>query len=150
MPGMTTDRRLDDIDRALIDLLAADAREPTASLARKLGVARTTVQDRIERLERRGVIAGYSVRLGTPAEADGISAYVMLSVNPKLTARAVAALKALPELRELHAVSGQYDLLAVIRAETAARIDVALDRIGHIAGVERTTSSILLSTKVKR
>jgi len=150
MPAMTTERRLDEIDRALLGLLAADAREPAASLARKLGIARSTLQDRIERLERDGVIAGYTLRLGADAAGDLITAYVMLSVNPKLSDRVVRALRAIPELRALHAVSGQYDLLARICAETTRRIDEILDRIGHVQGVERTTSSIVLSTKFER
>ena len=145
-----TNRGLDDMDRLLLSLLEADAREPTASLARKLGVSRTTVQDRIRRLEREGVVAGYTVRLGSRHERERITAYVMLSVNPKLAARVVHALKALPELRRLHAVSGVYDLLAEISAESTRRIDEVLDTIGATPGIERTTSSIVLSTKLER
>ncbi|WP_207478360.1 Lrp/AsnC family transcriptional regulator [Arenibaculum pallidiluteum] len=147
---MTTNRRLDEIDRALLALLTANAREPAASLARKLGIARSTLQDRLDRMERDGVISGYTVRMAAEPDAELITAYVMLSINPKLADRVVRALKAIPELRALHAVSGQYDLLARICAEKTWRIDEILDRIGHIQGVERTTSSIVLSTKVER
>lgn len=145
-----TNRGMDDLDRLLLSLLETDAREPTASLARKLGVSRTTVQDRIRRLEREGVVAGYTVRLGSRHQEERITAYVMLSVNPKLASRVVHALKALPELRRLHAVSGVYDLLAEISAESTRRIDEVLDTIGATPGIERTTSSIVLSTKLER
>jgi DNA-binding Lrp family transcriptional regulator len=141
---------MDELDRHLLSLLEANAREPTASLARKLGVSRTTVQDRIRRLEREGVVAGYTVRLGSEYREERITAYVMLSVNPKLSARVVHALKAMPELRRLHAVSGVYDLLAEISAESTRRIDEVLDIIGSTPGIERTTSSIVLSTKLER
>jgi DNA-binding Lrp family transcriptional regulator len=145
-----TNRRMDELDRHLLSLLEANAREPTASLARKLGVSRTTVQDRIRRLEREGLVAGYTVRLGSEYREERITAYVMLSVNPKLSARVVHALKAMPELRRLHAVSGVYDLLAEISAESTRRIDEVLDTIGSTPGIERTTSSIVLSTKLER
>jgi DNA-binding Lrp family transcriptional regulator len=145
-----TNRRMDELDRRLLSLLEANAREPTASLARKLGISRTTVQDRIRRLEREGVVAGYTVRIGPEYSEDRITAYVMLSVNPKLSARVVHALKAMPELRRLHAVSGVYDLLAEISAESTRRIDEVLDTIGNTPGIERTTSSIVLSTKLER
>jgi DNA-binding Lrp family transcriptional regulator len=143
-------RNLDDLDRALLTLLETNAREPTASLARKLGVSRTTVQDRIQRLERDGVIAGYTVRPGADRLDTRITAYVMIAANPKLNARVVHALKAMPEVKRLHAVSGAHDLLAMISAENTRRIDEVLDAIGSIPGIERTMSSIVLSTKLER
>jgi DNA-binding Lrp family transcriptional regulator len=143
-------RNLDDLDRALLTLLETNAREPTASLARKLGVSRTTVQDRIQRLERDGVIAGYTVRPGADRLDTRITAYVMIAANPKLNARVVHALKAMPEVTRLHAVSGAHDLLAMISAENTRRIDEVLDAIGSIPGIERTMSSIVLSTKLER
>jgi DNA-binding Lrp family transcriptional regulator len=79
-----------------------------------------------------------------------ITAHVMMAVNPKLADRVVHALRALPEVRELHAVSGVYDLLALIYAETTGGIDDVLDRIGQMPGIDRTTSSIILSTKLTR
>jgi DNA-binding Lrp family transcriptional regulator len=145
-----TKRPLDDLDRHLLALLQANAREPTASLARKLSISRTTVQDRINRLERERVIAGYTIRLSPDHERRMITAHVMMAVNPKLADRVVHALRALPEVRELHAVSGVYDLLALIYAETTGGIDDVLDRIGQMPGIDRTTSSIILSTKLMR
>lgn len=143
-------RNLDDLDRALLALLETNAREPTASLARKLGVSRTTVQDRIQRLERDGVVAGYTVRPGADRLDTRITAYVMIAANPKLNARVVHALKSMPEVKRLHAVSGAHDLLAMISAENTRRIDEVLDAIGGIPGIERTMSSIVLSTKLER
>src|SRR5437764_6716976 len=74
-------------DHALLQLLKANARESTAELARKLGLSRTTVQDRIRRLERDGVIAGYTVRLDGQLGQRQIRAEVLLNVNPKQTER---------------------------------------------------------------
>ena len=139
-----------DADAKLIELLRANAREPTASLARKLGLARSTVQERIARLERDGVIKGYTVRLADDAAASRLRAVVMISTDPKQADRVSGELKKMPEVRSLAAVSGSYDLVAQVETDTPARIDALLDRIGRAPGVARTVSSIILSEKFSR
>jgi len=139
-----------DADSKLIDLLRANAREPTASLARKLGLARSTVQERIARLERDGTIKGYTVRIADDVEANRLRAVVMISTDPKQADRVSVELKRMPEVRSLAAVSGSYDLVAQVETDTPARIDVLLDRIGRAPGVARTVSSIILSEKFAR
>ncbi len=138
-----------DTDARLIELLRANAREPTASLARKLGLARSTVQERIARLERDGVIKGYTVRVADDA-APTLRAVVMISTDPKQADRVSVELKKMPEVRSLAAVSGSYDLIAMIETDTPGRIDALLDRIGRAPGVARTVSSIILSEKFSR
>jgi len=141
---------LDDTDRHLLSLLQANAREPAALLARKLGLARTTVVARIARLEREGVIAGYGVRLGQRLEEAAVRAYCGLSVAPKTGAAVVRALARLPEVEELCAVSGQYDYMLALRCETNEQLDALLDRIGLIEGIQHTHTSVVLSRKVDR
>ena len=139
-----------DGDMRLIDLLRANAREPTASLARKLGLARSTVQERIARLEREGLIAGYTVRLRNDAGAGRIRAIVMIATDAKRADRAAAELRKIADVRALYAVAGSYDLVASIETETTERMDAILDRIGRTHGVARTVSSIVLSEKFSR
>ncbi len=136
-------------DAKLIALLRANAREPTASLARKLGLARSTVQERIARLEREGTIKGYTVKLSEDAPGR-LKAVVMISTDPKQADRVGAELRKLTEVRSLAAVSGASDLIATVEGEGPARLDAALDRIGRIHGVARTVSSIVLSEKFSR
>ena len=136
-------------DAKLIALLRANAREPTASLARKLGLARSTVQERIARMEREGTIKGYTVKLSEESVGH-LRAVVMISTDPKQADRVGAELKKLTEVRSLAAVSGASDLIATVEAESPARLDAALDRIGKIHGVARTVSSIVLSEKFSR
>ena len=95
-----------DTDSKLIALLKANAREPTASLARKLGLARSTVQERMARLEREGLIKGYTVRLSDEAESRRLQAIVMIAADPKQADRAAAELKRMSDVRSLFAVSG--------------------------------------------
>ncbi|HEX3810696.1 MAG TPA: Lrp/AsnC family transcriptional regulator [Rhizomicrobium sp.] len=137
-------------DAELISLLKSNAREPTASLARKLGLARSTVQERIARLEREGMIQGYGVRLSDAADTRALRAIVMIAADPKQAERVAAELKKIPDVRALSAVSGAFDMMAVVEAETTAQMDSTLDRIGAANGVARTVSSIILSEKFSR
>ena len=142
---------LDEKDRALLALLQADAREPAASLARKLGLSRTAVQDRVRKLERNGVILGYTLRLASEIDdMEYAQAHVLISVDPKQSNAVVRALESFPEIRALYAVSGEYDLLARVCAPMLEDIDAVLDEVGAIAGVHRTRSSLVLSAKFER
>jgi len=139
-------RALDETDQRLIALLRGDARLPAASLARHLGLSRSAVQERMRRLEREGVIQGYTVLLAeSPDEA--VAAHVMIDLDPKLHDRAVGALRGMPEVLSCHTVSGEHDLVAHVAAGNAAALDEVLTRIGKLPGVARTTSSVLLATK---
>lgn len=140
----------DQIDRELIALLQANARESTANLARKLGVARTTVVARLARLEREGVIVGYTVRLGVDDSAQRVRAHVGITVLPKSARDVIKRLTRLPELVQLSSVSGEFDYLALLRAESTARLDALLDEIGDIDGVTKTTTSVVLAVRVDR
>ncbi len=140
----------DPLDRELIHLLQANARESTANLARKLGVARTTVVARLARLEASGAIAGYTTRLGGPAADSGVQAYVGITVQPKAGREVVARLSRFPELRQLASVSGEFDYMALLRAESTPRLDALLDELGEIEGVIKTTTSVVLALRVDR
>jgi len=143
------ERSVRESDAKLIELLKANAREPAASLARKLGVARSTVQDRIARLEREGTIAGYTVKMRDGA-ATKIRAIVMIATDSKRADRTAAELRKMLEVRALYAVAGSFDLVATIETDTTGRMDAVLDRIGRTHGVARTVSSVVLSEKFAR
>ena len=140
----------DDLDRALLALLQANARESTANLARRLGVARTTVLSRLSRLERDGVIVGYTVRLGHDERDQGVQAWVGITVEPKSARTVTQALARLPEVRQLSSVSGEFDFMALLRAESTARLDRLLDEIGETQGVIKTHTSVVLALRIDR
>jgi DNA-binding Lrp family transcriptional regulator len=141
-------RPLDETDQRLLSLLRGNARLPAATLGRQLGLSRSAVQERMRRLERDGVIQGYTTLL---AEAPaGVAALVMITLDPKLHDRAIAALRGLPEVLSCHTVSGPSDLIADVAAPNAAALDDVLTRIGKLPGVSRTTSAVLLTTKWDR
>jgi DNA-binding Lrp family transcriptional regulator len=147
-PTMT----MDTLDRRLLALLQANARASAAELARQLDVARTTVLARLSRLERAAIITGYTVKLG--AGGDGrehqVQAYVGITVAPKAASLVTQRLAALPELQQLCSVSGEFDYLALISAESTARLDSLLDEIGALEGVVRTHTSVVLARRIDR
>lgn len=140
---------LDDTDRALLAHLTRNARAPVSELARRLGVARTTVQARIEKLERTGVIRGYTVRASEAAQAM-VRAYVLIQAEPRRTASIAAALGRMHEVESLHTTSGRFDMAAQIAAPDTARLDAALDRMAVVEGVLGLETLILLTTKTDR
>lgn len=140
----------DELDQQLLALLAIDARESTADLARKLGVARTTVVARLARLEREGVVAGYTVRLRHDLAQQGLAAFVGITVQPRAGADVVKLLERVHEVKQLDSVSGQFDYVALVRADSAERLDALLDRIRALDGVQQTTTSVVLSRRIDR
>src|SRR4029077_11735247 len=141
---------IDATDREILALLREDGRASTALLGRRLGLSRTTVHSRIERLLARRVITGFTVRMGADQEREQIQAHVLITVTPKLQSRAEAALRRLPEVRKLYAVSGQHDSIVIVVTETVAEMDRVLDQIGSLDGIDRTVSFIVLSTLIDR
>lgn len=144
-----TSMQNDKTDTELLTLLAQNARTPVATLARKLGLARTTVQARLERLENNGTIAGYTLKLGA-SQHTRLQATVLLSVEPRSSAAVLARLKPLPQIRTVHTASGRFDLIVNVTANTTEELDTVLDHIGDVQGVRGSESLIHLSTKLDR
>ena len=141
---------MDAIDTKLITALRDNARASVAELARSVGRSRTSVQARIERLEKERVILGYGVRLAPELGLGAVRAHIMIKVGPKNMRAVTAALRAVDQVTVLHSVSGEVDLIAVAVTATVDDMDRVIDKIGALDGVERTTSSIILSTKFER
>jgi DNA-binding Lrp family transcriptional regulator len=141
---------MDELDRSMLGLLGADARMSVATLARRLKVARSTVQARLERLEATGVIAGYTVKLGEAARQGRIRATVLLTIEPRAQANVLSRLKSIAEVERVHTTSGRVDLLLQVSAPSTAVLDATLDQIGEMTGVKSSESLIHLSTKIDR
>lgn len=141
---------MDEIDTSLIALLRQNARLPVASLAQSLGLARSTVQSRLERLERQGVIRGYTVRLGQAAEATTIRATALLQIEPRTLPAVLTRLKAVEEIATVHTTSGRFDLIVTLVAPSTEALDRALDAIGAAQGVRSSESLVHLSTRIDR
>ena len=142
--------QIDDTDRKILALLRENARAPSVELARPAGISRTTLQARMERLERAKIIAGYTIRGDSEHDRQAIRAHIMITAAPKLAPSVETALRKIPEVRTLHSVSGTFDMVAVAVTESVAEMDRLIDRIGTLDGVERTDTAIILSTRIDR
>ena len=141
--------QIDETDQKLLALLRDNARAPVTELARKLRLARTTVQARIERLEQSGAITGYTLR-ASAATRPPLRATALLAIEPRSGPAVLDRLRALAGVEVVHTTSGRFDLLVQIGAGTTEALDAMLDRIGEVRGVRSSESLIHLATKIDR
>ena len=134
---------MDALDHRLIAALRHDARLSVAALAQKLEVSRGTVTNRMEKLERDGVIAGYTVRLRPDAVTDEIRAWASVAVEGNQQS-VVRALLGEPGVSALHDTNGRWDLLAELRVADLEALSRTLERIRKIPGVSATETSVHL------
>lgn len=137
---------MDATDQQLLSLLRKDARTSVATLARKLGVSRGTVSNRVAKLEDTGIIVGYTVRLRPDAQPTEISAWMSVAVAGNETRSVIASLLGEPGVATLHDTNGRWDLLAELRAANLAELSKVLERIRLVRGISSTETSIHLET----
>ncbi|QOK85095.1 Lrp/AsnC family transcriptional regulator (plasmid) [Ralstonia solanacearum] len=137
---------LDDTDRELIGLLRENARLSIVTLAKKLRVARATAQNRIAKLERDGVIVGYTVRLRPNVDSQRIRAITCIAVEGNRATEIRRRLTGHPNVVALHTTNGRWDLVAELRTDTLEAFDTVLNELRLIDGIANTETSILLST----
>jgi Lrp/AsnC family leucine-responsive transcriptional regulator len=139
---------LDDTDRKLIALLQDNARLPTIALAKAVGLGRSTVQERLQRLEAAGVIAQYTVRLGA---GDPLQAWLLLRYDEGYSCDdLLPRLAPMPEIQQCHSVAGEIDLLILARTDTPAQLSDLRERIVRMPGVADVTTLMVLKTLVDR
>jgi len=140
-----TDRQLDALDRALLALLVLDGRASMAELGRNVGLSRTAVLARVQRLERDGVIRGYRAEVVLPAEAAAHRARVGIVTRTADVAAYVRRLRALPGVIDIETVAGEYDLIVLVTAPSGGELDAVLDRISGWPETVRTTTWVVLT-----
>lgn len=148
--SLLTETRLDETDRRLLSLLRDDARQTIAQLAKELGISRGQIYSRLARLEEEQVVAGYTVRLGNAFVASRMRAHVMIKTLPRFHREVEQALAILPQVQSIHAISGEYDIIAMLETDDGSSLNELIDDIGLLEGVERTTTSVILATKLER
>ncbi len=141
---------LDELDERLLTLLRDDARQTIAQLAKELGISRGQIYSRLARLEEAGIVAGYTVRLGHAFAASRVRAHMMIKTMPRYHREVEQALAGISFVQAIHAISGEYDIIAMLEAEDPAQLNELIDEIGLLDGVERTTTSVILATKIER
>lgn len=137
-------------DEVLIGLLRENGRLSVSEIARRMSASRTAVQARLQKLERNGVIEGYSVKLSLGYLEQKVRALVMIKFAPGKRKEIEVALSEIPQLISLYSISGVYDMAAVVSAPSMNVLDTLIDKIGSLEGIVQTMSSIILSTKIDR
>lgn len=141
---------LDEVDGKILALLMDNARMPVSTIAKRVGVARTTAIARIGALEKRGVITGYGLRLNQALYQPAVRAYIGISVDPGHAGALVSALEKTPEVESLCAVSGAIDYMLTLRCRSTGELDHLLNAIGLVNGVRQTSTSVVLSRRIDR
>lgn len=141
---------LDEVDNQILALLMDDARMPVATIAKRVDIARTTAIARIGNLEKRGIIAGYGVRLNQELYQPAVRAYVGIAVDPRKASALVKVLEKMPQVETLCAVSGTVDYMLTLRCQSTGELDRMLDQIGATDGVRQTSTSIILTKRIDR
>ena len=138
---------MDELDKQLIFALRADGRALIAALAKQLGVARGTVQNRMARLEAAGIIIGYSVRLKPQVDEERrVRGLMMIAVEGNRAGTLQRALLGDPAITQLHTTNGRWDFVAEVRADSLEEFDRVLARVRLLEGIANTETNLLLST----
>ncbi len=137
---------LDDLDHRLIALLRSNSRTPVAALARELGVNRSTVTSRIDRLVDNGVIEGFTLRVSGDLEHDSVQGVMLVATENSRSPEIVRELRGYPELEQLHSTTGTWDLVLQIRAKNLSEFDLVLERVRAVPGVRTTQTNLLFSS----
>jgi Lrp/AsnC family leucine-responsive transcriptional regulator len=139
---------MDARDLHILDRLQRDARTPNAELARELGMAPSAILERIRKLERNGVLRGFSARIDPEAVGLGLLAYVFVQADERLTEESTGRLLAeLPEVQEVHHIAGEDCYLVKVRcASTSALGTLLQEKFGALPSVRRTRTTIAMRT----
>lgn len=138
---------MDDTDRRLISALRHDARASLSDLAAMLGVSRTTVRGRIERLRRSGEIVGFTVVLKGDVARDPVRGLMMLGIEGRGTERILRQLAGMSTVRAIHTTNGRWDVIVEIGTETLEELDRNLAHVRRLDGIARSETSLLLNTR---
>ncbi|NPC42419.1 Lrp/AsnC family transcriptional regulator [Nocardioides sp. zg-1230] len=137
---------LDDLDHRLIAVLRANSRTPVAVLSRELGVNRSTVTARIDRLVHSGVIEGFTLRLSNDVDRDVVRGVTTVVTAPNQGQSVVREIRGYPEVERLHSTTGAWDLVVQLRCRSLSEFDVVLERIRALPGVRDTQTSLLFNS----
>ncbi len=140
---------LDELDRAILIKLEADAKMTLLELSHQLGAPRSTIRERIQRLERNGVIRGYSAVIAPEQLGFGIKVIVQVTRDQRIPAEDfVSAISAVPEVTAVQLVTGEVDELVTLHVRSVEHLrDVLYNSIGSIPGVIRTSTVVVLSER---
>ncbi|WP_413988950.1 Lrp/AsnC family transcriptional regulator [Labrys okinawensis] len=137
---------MDDIDQQLLTQLRHNGRRSISDLAAELGLSRATVRARIENMEKRGDIIGYTVILRADAISMPVRGIVLIEVEGRAADRVIDTLGGFPEVSAVHTTNGKWDIVVEFATQSLTDLDVVLRRIRLIPGVNASETNLLLAT----
>ncbi|WP_313690804.1 Lrp/AsnC family transcriptional regulator [Halorarum halobium] len=138
---------LDETDRAILEILQEDARTPFSEVARRIDMSSATVHDRVSRMEDAGVIRGYHADVNPGSLGYGVSALVGLRVQQGHEDEALARLRDVEGVREVHLTTGEWDVMMRVYAESTDDLrELMFGRIAGMEGFDRSQTMVILGT----
>ncbi|MDN3611773.1 Lrp/AsnC family transcriptional regulator [Vibrio ostreicida] len=143
-------QELDKLDRRILSSLLSNGRESIANLSRSVGLSRTAVAERISRLEKTGIIKGYTAQLRANNEVAAAASYLLISCEKGKKNHVIEALKELPEVKLTSIVGGTYDIIALIEAPDLQSIHTLCNEIESFKGIHSLNNTVVLHHPIRR
>jgi Lrp/AsnC family transcriptional regulator for asnA, asnC and gidA len=137
---------LDDVDRKILTILQRNSRTPLREISKEVGLAESTIYERIKKLKDRGIIKRFTVILDPDSLSFKILAFILIKARAGMYGHVADELKKYPQICEVYETTGDYDMLVKIRTRSSEELNEFLDRIGEIDGVESTHTMVVLKT----
>ncbi len=137
---------LDAKDQGLLNLLRADARTSVVELAKRMGISRATVQNRLRRLESDGVIRGYTLLIGPESTKPEVRALMSIEAESSSEASVIMKLRGNPHVRAVHHTTGRWDLITEIETDSLSSFNKIIGAIRLIDGITSTETNLLLDS----
>ncbi len=132
---------MDKFDKSILELLSQNARQPVAAIGDAIGLSRTAVNDRIRKLEEKGIIQRYTVELGSEHQSGQVNAYFELTFRPFDLLEIKGLLQSIPEIKQAHALSGTTDVLLYVEARSMERLSDVRRLLSNLPDLEKVVTS---------
>ncbi len=135
---------LDEVDRKILRILQKNSRTPLREISKEVGLAESTVYERIKKLKERGIIQRFTVMLDPEALGFHIMAFILIKAQAGMYTNVASELARYPQIVEIYETTGDYDMLIKIRTSGSDELNEFLDRIGNVDGVVATHTMVVL------
>ncbi|GAL12080.1 transcriptional regulator AsnC family [Vibrio astriarenae] len=141
---------LDKLDRRIVSALLINGRESIANISRNVGLSRTAVAERMTRLEKQGVITGYTAKLGNAEDNNTASCYLLIQCGRGTKNRVAEELQQIPEIKNISIVGGSYDLIVMVESASLHSLHLVTDEIESINHITKVTTSVVMHQAIRR
>ena len=141
---------LDKLDRRIVSTLLLNGRETIANMSRNIGLSRTAVAERMARLERAGIIAGYTAKLGHSNKDKPISCFQLIKCTKGAKSSVCQGLQQIPEVKNVSIVGGEFSIIATVEAASLHSLHLVNNEIESIKDIEQITTSVVMHQPISR